>query len=99
MSALDLDDPLLADLVAEDDRLLWETKALLEEQGIDFKAILNLVHPSLRIAPEGLRWIDQQPERPQSCREVSELLTELRAFEYHSIATMVELLLAPARPI
>ncbi len=93
MSSLALEDPLVAELVAADDQLLWETKQALDQQGLDLKMILAQAHPVLRITPESLDWVDQPTEVITEPRPLPELLAELRAFGYHSVATMIQLLL------
>jgi len=86
------DDPMLQEILAVEDFLFFKSKILLEQHGLCLKTMVSIAHPTAH-APRGdLDWIDHLDGRfPEIPRPILvEVLAELRALSYFSLALMIE---------
>ena len=83
--------PLLQEVIEVEDLMFWRLKYHLEELGLDLRTTITLAHPSLD-PQEDLAWIDSLDLRFNDCDPVifSQVLAQLRALGYFSLAAMVE---------
>ena len=84
--------PLLADLLAVEDRLFAAIKQHLDALGLDLKTLLMLAQPSL-LSVEDLAWIDTLEDRfdeTPALAPLPVLIDELRAMHYDTLCELLE---------
>lgn len=80
--------PMMAEAIADEDRLFAALQNALEHHGLDLKTLLLLAQPALS-SFEDLDWIDDLPEAEED-RPLSELVVQLRERRYDMLAGMLE---------
>jgi hypothetical protein len=84
-------DPLLRDIVEQEDQFLATVKASLKRQGLCLRTLMALAYPSLDPRGQQLDWIDRLEMRfpTVAIYELEELNHLLRANGYHDLTVVI----------
>lgn len=83
--------PLLHDLIQQEDLLFWRLKYHLETRELDLKTVIALAHPGTSPSQD-LKWISTLESRfdNQDPQTLEEVIAQLRALGYSSLCLVVE---------
>lgn len=83
--------PLIKDLIEQEDRLFWFLKSALDEQGIDIKTLMVLSQSSISSVKQ-VKWIDTLESRfsDETPPVMIDLLSQLRLLGYDALCQLVE---------
>ena len=86
------DDPMLKAIIDAEDYLFWKSKVILDHHGLCLKTLVSVSHPTAKATEGDLDWIDSLDARflGMDPPDVGEVLAELRALSYFSLALMIE---------
>jgi len=88
---LNINDPIVKELIEREDRLFWKIKEHLKSNQLDMKTMIIIANPSGQ-ENNDLSWIEELEEKfaGEEPGQIDPVIEELRNFGYTSLALLIE---------